>query len=391
MITNGLFDVGGLWLDLVGLETYASPLDAPLRRESLRRRLLRKPRGLLVHLIPTWECNLRCRSCFVLGNLKHPSSNLPMPIMVDGIVDFMARHSATYGHRSFHIHLIGGEPMLRIDECLEAIRGIRNAFYETGFSITTNLSIPWTDKMRVLIESVDNVSVSVDGDIESHNSERFRIGGGDGPFVTTVRNIDAARRAGLSGKIKVNAATRPDFYANERRVHIFRCMMLALGVRHVSVVSRAPSYDGSIGDEWFTNMKAHEPSLTQCCAFRLMSTLAIYGDGVFADYHDNDSKIAGLSDAIEDIEAKHIDFILGKMPVLGDQECLECPVLGACWGRCINNAKAQRGKPSDFCDKENLIRIVTDMAGNGRLIRSSQKAAAWLFDGKMKSETIEPR
>jgi sulfatase maturation enzyme AslB (radical SAM superfamily) len=64
------------------------------------------------------------------------------------------------------------------------------------------------------------------------------------------------------------------------------------------------------------------------------------------------------------------------MPALKDPECRSCPVIGLCWGGCVNGHLVVGDRPSAFCGQEALIERVRGLAAEGRLIDARESAGA---------------
>jgi radical SAM protein with 4Fe4S-binding SPASM domain len=88
---------------------------------------------------------------------------------------------------------------------------------------------------------------------------------------------------------------------------------------------------------------------------------------VYCDYFNAslDNMIGILGDSIEDMTSEHERVIKKNMPVLNDEKCLSCPVIGACWGWCCNLTGIIR--PSEHCDQVGLLSKINEKAGKGML------------------------
>ena len=56
------------------------------------------------------------------------------------------------------------------------------------------------------------------------------------------------------------------------------------------------------------------------------------------------------------------------MPCIQDKTCMECPVLGYCWGGCVNGHVFINGKPSLTCSRKQLVPHIQKLADNNELL-----------------------
>lgn len=74
------------------------------------------------------------------------------------------------------------------------------------------------------------------------------------------------------------------------------------------------------------------------------------------------------------MEARHQLLIKEKMPIFLDPVCSVCPVVGLCWGQCVDAHSVINNKPSNFCDPKALSAKIKELALSGELCLSSSSA-----------------
>ena len=63
-------------------------------------------------------------------------------------------------------------------------------------------------------------------------------------------------------------------------------------------------------------------------------------------------KIGTIYDSIDDLLENKKTDILNNMPVLQDKNCLECPLIGYCWGFCTNASPLVKIIQANFVTKK---------------------------------------
>lgn len=122
----------------------------------------------------TQQCNLRCGYCVYSGNYQnrtHSNKSMSDEIAKKSI-DFLAEHSID--STKVHIGFYGGEPLLRfpfIKMCMEYAKD-RLAGKEITYSLTTNATLLTEEIVSYFEENNVMLTISLDGDKESHDSNR---------------------------------------------------------------------------------------------------------------------------------------------------------------------------------------------------------------------------
>lgn len=344
-------------------------------RESLEARLLRSEiRSLAIKIIPTWECNLRCKHCFVLSKLKKHEEHKFDPKATG---EFCKRVLSELPLKEFGLGFVGGEATLTPDLCsdlLDLVQPVTELYPKLKFktSITTNAA-SFNKEIYRLLSKIQQITVSLDGTPETHNTQRKAITPelrSHDLFRVTLRNIKRMVLAGLGDRLSVQASLLESDYRPDVIEGFFRAV-LKCGVKpeKILVGSTAPTDHRPGITELFKNAFRHPIHFRQCCKYRLASDWTIDANGViYCDYFQpaEESYLGTINDDISKLVDAHRRIIVETMPVLNDAKCLECPVLGACWGRCCNTEKIVR--PSEICDQEALVEKVNTLAREGKLI-----------------------
>lgn len=176
-----------------GAAPSAGYAEMKLRSLSWQLRELRAFNNLYLHV--TFDCNLHCSHCYAeaeSGKHRHMS--------VETIAS-LCREASELGFRQAVI--TGGEPMLhpQREAMLEALKELRSLVRPMTVVLRTNLSLSFTDELSErLLESVDQIAISIDGDRDYHDLRR-----GKGAYDRTVANLESLTRLGDRRKISITA------------------------------------------------------------------------------------------------------------------------------------------------------------------------------------------
>lgn len=119
-------------------------------------------------IIPTLNCNFRCKYCYASGGEVKTSLNTET--LFKGIDAFFQR-SEKESLMTFHG---GGEPLLRFDLIEKAIKYVEENYssFSMQYFIATNGSILTEDILNTFIDHAFNVTVTLDGPEEIQNVHR---------------------------------------------------------------------------------------------------------------------------------------------------------------------------------------------------------------------------
>lgn len=339
--------------------------------QAVNRVLFTPPSMVKMTVIPTWECNLRCRHCCVIDRLvKRDTHELDVGSLERFIVDLIAG----YGTKQIRVVFCGGEPFLRpgcVTECLDMLDrvGEKHPDVRLHRTVTTNLSLDLTDEIVGCLSRMNMFAVSIDGLKKSHNWQRIpldRKSLGD-PFTKSVENIKALMLAGMRNKIHVQAAVKDEFTADI--LEFYRTFM-RLGVPKKNIkysgwhpTERTPEPSVAFLDHFYQGTKFTKP----CCKFQCMGSFMVDSANLISTDFYTHEVVGRLGDRLEDIEANFQKVVRGTMPVLHDEKCRACPVLGYCWGGCINSAPLTGMNPSQYCNQPLLMEQVDEMFRSGQI------------------------
>lgn len=131
------------------------------------------------------KCNLHCKYCY-------EGENKPGLIMNERICKetlfFIRREMHMKKDDRLSITFHGGEPLLGFDCIKFFLREIKAFFPECRFSMTTNLTILTDEMAEVLINEIDDLSISIDGDCMAHDLNRI-FANGCGTYGIVKANV----------------------------------------------------------------------------------------------------------------------------------------------------------------------------------------------------------
>lgn len=158
----------------------------------VKAQITKKPVPLITHLFITDKCNARCTYCYADIN-KNPSREFSLKEWIKLIDDLYDR-----GTRFFS--LVGGEPFLYpdVDRLVEYIVS-KNVF----LNLATNGFL--MHKHLAAAKMATQVSISLDGDLSSHNKNR-----GEHNFEQVIRGIELAVKNGAKVRL-CTVVTRNNF------------------------------------------------------------------------------------------------------------------------------------------------------------------------------------
>jgi len=319
------------------------------RDQSIHRRLLRKPEILQLTLISTWSCNLRCPFCYVLKRLKKDFK--PQQIDFSKVKNFISNHKKEYDWKKGNILLIGGEPLIAKDVCLQAIE-IANDF-NLDKTITTNLSLDLDEDHIKLLSKLDFLQISIDGPESVHNKQRKNLNSALNPTLNqNIFNNVITNLKKLLDKIdstKITIAVSADKGTTHEDLLELVFLLKSIGIQNIElgVISDSDYYR----TEEVPKFNGPRPVSKPCCSFRYMQYFCIDGEKLTNNYfYDGDEFFLGnLDSSLEDIKERYKKSILNSMPIMQDETCRSCPALDFCWGQCLGQQQFKNHKPSELC------------------------------------------
>ena len=153
---------------------------------------------------------MRCPFCFVLHQLKKPIiDQSSAKINCDNLLTFTNNYFESYNPKKIGVSFIGGEPLLNMENCEncdDVFSNVANKFDVPYINfITTNLSMSIGQKEIDFLSKMSQINVSIDGDEQSHNSQRKYVDSKDNSYRIVLRNLKTLVDTGLSSKISINA------------------------------------------------------------------------------------------------------------------------------------------------------------------------------------------
>ncbi len=334
-------------------------------KDAINDVLIEKRTTLSINIAPTWECNLRCKHCSVLTQLTpKDEGELNIEKYEKFIKGFLAINPQV---NRISINFAGGEPLLRPKTIIDVVNTTTAVMENSRFAMTTNLAVELTDQVMQALSLINQLTVSVDGIEEAHNEQRLPYKSNINPFQTTVKNIKQLQDAGMHDKISIQAALS-DEHLNKDHIRAFLRLFLKMGITNIRAGCLHPAKHLGPTKEFIKHLKRPGIRSTPCCKYRTTSVYYIDSSNQIYDSYWNFSRVllGTLDDNPAVIEKRKLSNI-ETMPCLKDPKCLECPVIGACWGGCVNGLTLIGDRPSRFCNQQGLIDRVQELAESGKI------------------------
>lgn len=208
-----------------------------------------KIRVLVLHL--TDYCNLRCRYCFIEGNMPkdYQRQNMTEDVMRKAIDKFSQVIRGQNFPKPPSVVFYGGEPLVNwkvIEYGLEYLRQcqeIKSLPVEMDKILITNGTLITSKIAEVLKRHDVMVSISIDGPKEIHDLNRI-FQSGKGSFQKTLRGFQILKEAGIRPTVSCVLSRE----SLDRAPDIIRWLLdelgiKALGFNHVSIVPNVSDYD----------------------------------------------------------------------------------------------------------------------------------------------------
>lgn len=344
-------------------------------RDAVNFRLFTPVTQIGIKVIPTWRCNLRCTHCFVLHKLQKKDQKL---FDVNGFLKLVDALLDKFPLKIFGVTFVGGECTLESEMCCEILDGIekRIAKYPLDFwsSLTTN-GTNWDRPTVELYSKIRRIMVSLDGSAAYHNKQRHAFDEslrGQDLYKLTLRNIKRMALMGFTGKMSIQASLYDEGFQKHIVADFYRDL-LSCGIPRpqICIGSAVPTPTNATTKketELYKTYLARYLFNRPCCTWRFGKELVVDNTNkVYSDYFQdsNESVLGNFDSPVEEILKNHELFVRQKMPVLNDEKCQSCPVLGACWGRCSNTDFL---KPSTICNPEALLQLCQEFAKSDKLV-----------------------
>jgi uncharacterized protein len=151
-------------------------------------------------VVITTRCNLACGYCFQNTGAAESSprgipARIPAAVLDDdstaSVLDFCRRQMADRGAERLDLMLFGGEPTLRLDQCLRLLDGARQLGLAKAAMISNGTRLGPQAAVALERAGLQSVQVTLDGDAPVHDRTRTTIGGA-GTFFQILRNLEQA-------------------------------------------------------------------------------------------------------------------------------------------------------------------------------------------------------
>ncbi len=192
-----------------------------------------------ISLLIVQNCNLRCTYCYGEDGQYQDSGIMDVETAIKA-VDFLVSHSISQG---VSICFFGGEPLLNF----EVIRQVVLYCHENkakfgkniGFSMTTNGTLINEEIEKFIIDNKISVQISLDGDRDTQNKNRFDKSGHGSYDIVTMRT----KNLRVKGLLGVRATVTP---YNMKIKEIYRHLD-SLGFRKIII---SPAFNMMKGNDF---------------------------------------------------------------------------------------------------------------------------------------------
>lgn len=201
-------------------------------------------RVMVLHL--TDYCNLRCKYCFIEGNIgeDYCRESMTTEVVTSAIEKFVQVLKDYKKPANPSIVFYGGEPLANWNTMEYALEYLEKyAYLNIDKILITNGTLFDESIAKKLKKFGVHVSVSLDGD-EKHTNINRQFVSGEGAFAKAIHGIELLRAAGIEPSVSCvlskenveNATDIIDYFANKLQIK-------ALGFNHVSIVPNLNYYD----------------------------------------------------------------------------------------------------------------------------------------------------
>lgn len=169
--------------------------------------------NLLVILVVSRQCNFRCTYCYE----KHENKRMGSEIYAN-LKNAIAAEIDYKGYKSVTFSFFGGEPMLEYVEIVRFMEEMQQIGKEKNVhidgSMTTNGYDLTIDKFEKLVNlHVYDFQITVDGFQQTHDKNRFLVGGG-ATWQKIIENLKLAKASKLNFRITIRTNIDNETAAN---------------------------------------------------------------------------------------------------------------------------------------------------------------------------------
>lgn len=314
----------------------------------------------------TFDCPLRCSFCFAEGGERKGGEMAPETLA--GIV----RQAVSAGFRS--IVFTGGEPLVyrEIDRLMCLLSGTDRQRSRFDLRTSFGFEIPEA-RMRTLCCLFDRITVSVDGNEQSHDAVRGR-----GRYRQTLDNLRRAQAVG-GARIGIHAVLTKEQFSSEPGRALIR-LTDELGIDDLTVTSPFPMGRGSDTHaqlfKWVKNKdRTPVPEMKFRCG--LGNNLYMQPDGkLFPCYAwcEPEHRLGDLSaESLPDVLARGELLKYANTGVDTNVKCRSCEVRYFCGGKCKIFVRDHRDINSGDFDCESTKKHLLDMLRRGGILPAERE------------------
>ena len=207
----------------------------------------KKPNVRVMVLHMTDICNLRCRYCFIEGNIQsdYKRKNMTPEVIEKAIDKFMQLTLPKKFKKKPAIVFYGGEPLMNWPVMLHGLQYLAEQYPQADVDkvLITNATLLTDEIAHALKKYKVGVSVSIDGPKNCHDANRI-YRDGKGSFEDAVRGFEILRKAGIEPSASCVMSKETVEQAEEVIQWLVEKMHInALGFNHVSIVPSLNYYD----------------------------------------------------------------------------------------------------------------------------------------------------
>lgn len=198
-----------------------------------------------VTLQVTRDCNFSCRYCLYASNSQveraHEKKNMSWKT-AKGAIDYMYAHSADA--QEVYLSFYGGEPLLNFPLIKKAVLYSEELFRikPVNYNMTINGALLSDNILHFLVKYNFDLTISLDGTREIHNSHRRFLDNGNGTFDVVFNNVLHIKNA-YSEFFKNHVTFNPVLFKDESFDDAYR-VFSEIGVSIEDVYFRYASLNG---------------------------------------------------------------------------------------------------------------------------------------------------
>jgi len=343
--------------------------------------------SLILTIIPTLACNLKCIYCFQDRNQVGE-----MALEVQEAIENYVK-SSIQGIKNIHVSWFGGEPLLAWGVICSLSRKLIKIAKENGCeysaSMVSNGYLFNDEKIKTLSEiKIKNIQITLDGPPQLHSSRKGLKGNTEENFKKILDIINSLQDNNIKVSIRFNI-DKTNMDSSEELLDILAESLSQVNIypAQVAAFTQVCSNieDGCLNNDEFLEVekafyslllkKGLQADLSRaypkikanfCCADQINS-FTIGPDGyVYKCWNTVDNKDEMVSDIMKretgnkdkkKMVMRHLNWLTNNP--FEEEECRECKVLPLCMGGCPYKHRESKNNKSDcITAKNNLEHII---------------------------------